>query len=84
MKVAIQGELGSNSHMAALAMLGEVEIVPCAVSAEVLARVVSGEADGAVLPIENSPAGNRLLGSVCLRGRRISLVSLSAPPAQFF
>ena len=45
--------------MAARAMLGEVEIVPCALSAEVLARVVSGEADGAVLPIEN-----RLHGSV--------------------
>jgi prephenate dehydratase len=58
LKVAIQGELGSNSHMAAREMLGEVEIVPCAVSAEVLARVVSGEADGAVLPIENSLHGS--------------------------
>jgi prephenate dehydratase len=58
LKVAIQGELGSNSHMAAGEMLGEVEIVPCALSAEVLARVVSGEADGAVLPIENSLHGS--------------------------
>jgi len=58
MKVAIQGELGSNSHMAALAMLGEVEILPCALSGEVLAKVVSGEADGAVLPIENSLHGS--------------------------
>jgi prephenate dehydratase len=58
LKVAIQGELGSNSHMAAREMLGEAEIVPCAVSAEVLARVVSGEADGAVLPIENSLHGS--------------------------
>lgn len=62
MKIAIQGELGSNSHMAAFAMLGnEVEnlgIVPCNVSAEVMARVVSGEADAAVLPIENSLHGS--------------------------
>ena len=59
LRIAIQGELGSNSHMAALAMLGDaVEIVPCAVSAEVLARVVSGEVDGAVLPIENSLHGS--------------------------
>ncbi|WP_213806883.1 prephenate dehydratase [Granulicella sp. dw_53] len=58
MKVAIQGEFGSNSHMAAREMLGEVEIVPCAVSAEVLAKVVSGDADGAVLPIENSLHGS--------------------------
>jgi len=45
LKVAIQGEFGSNSHMAAREMLGEVEIVPCAVSAEVLAKVVSGDAE---------------------------------------
>lgn len=61
MKVAIQGELGSNSHMAAASMLGEVgglEIVPCTVSAQVLAKVVSGEVEGAVLPIENSLHGS--------------------------
>ena len=62
-KVAIQGELGSNSHMAALAMLkdtaGEkLEIVACAVSAEVFEQVVAGSVDGAVLPIENSLHGS--------------------------
>jgi prephenate dehydratase len=57
-KVAIQGELGSNSHMAAREMLGDVEIVPCSVSADVLAKVVAGEVDGAVLPIENSLHGS--------------------------
>jgi prephenate dehydratase len=58
LKIAIQGELGSNSHMAARAMLGKVQILPCAESAEVLAKVVAGEADGAVLPIENSLHGS--------------------------
>ncbi|QNI38049.1 prephenate dehydratase [Edaphobacter albus] len=62
MKIAIQGELGSNSHMATLAMLGndisDLGIVPCNVSAEVMARVISGEADAAVLPIENSLHGS--------------------------
>ncbi len=61
LKIAIQGELGSNSHMAALAMLGarrEIEIVPCAMSAQVLAKVVAGEVDCAVLPIENSLHGS--------------------------
>jgi prephenate dehydratase len=61
-RVAIQGELGSNSHMAALAMLGdvlgEVEIVECALSAEVFERVVGGSVDAAVLPIENSLHGS--------------------------
>lgn len=61
MKVAIQGELGSNSHLAALEMLAEtlnVEIVACAASAEVFERVVAGDVDGAVLPIENSLHGS--------------------------
>jgi prephenate dehydratase len=58
MRVAIQGELGSNSHMAALAMLGDVDVVPCSVSADVFAAVVAGRVDGAVLPIENSLHGS--------------------------
>jgi prephenate dehydratase len=47
--------------MAAMAMLGDagkIEIVPCNVSAEVLSSVVSGDVDGAVLPIENSLHGS--------------------------
>jgi prephenate dehydratase len=63
LKIAIQGELGSNSHMAALAMLAQphgapIEILACASSAEVFERVVASEADGAVLPIENSLHGS--------------------------
>src|ERR1700755_60461 len=61
LKVAIQGELGSNSHMAAVAMLGNqsgLEIVACTVAAQVLAKVVEGEVDSAVLPIENSLHGS--------------------------
>jgi len=61
LKIAIQGELGSNSHMAAVEMLGKqggLEIVACTVSAQVLAKVVAGEVDGAVLPIENSLHGS--------------------------
>ena len=61
MKIAIQGELGSNSHMATMAMLGNengLEIIACNVSAEVVARVVAGDVDGAVLTIENSLHGS--------------------------
>jgi prephenate dehydratase len=61
LKLAIQGELGSNSHMATVEMLGnpeDLEIIPCTVSAQVLAKVVAGEVDGAVLPIENSLHGS--------------------------
>ena len=60
-KVAIQGELGSNSHMAALAVMGDeraFEIVPCAISAEVFERLEDGSVSMAVLPIENSLHGS--------------------------
>ncbi len=61
-RVAIQGELGSNSHMAALQVLADIdcriEIVPCAVSAMVFEQLLDGSADAAVLPIENSLHGS--------------------------
>jgi prephenate dehydratase len=57
MKVAIQGELGSFSHEAALGFFPQVEIVTCALSAEVFERLAAGEVDAAVVPIENSLAG---------------------------
>ncbi len=59
-RVAIQGELGSNSHMAALRVLAgkSGEIVPCSVSAEVFERLAQGTVDLAVLPIENSLHGS--------------------------
>jgi prephenate dehydratase len=62
LRIAIQGEAGSNSHMATVAMLGneitDLSIVPCNVSAEVMARVMEGVVDAAVLPIENSLHGS--------------------------
>ena len=59
LRVAIQGELGSNSHMAALEVLGpDIDVVPCRVSADVFERLSTGMADKAVLPIENSLHGS--------------------------
>jgi prephenate dehydratase len=57
-RIAIQGERGSNSHMAAVEMLGAVDVVPCSVSAEVMEAVLTGRVDAAVLPIENSLHGS--------------------------
>ncbi len=57
-RIAIQGERGSNSHMAAVEMLGEVEVVPCSVSAEVIDAVLTQRVDAAMLPIENSLHGS--------------------------
>jgi prephenate dehydratase len=60
-RVAIQGELGSNSHMAALKVFAgnpAPQVVPCSVSAEVFERLEVGSVDLAVLPIENSLHGS--------------------------
>lgn len=62
-RIAIQGEQGSNSAMAALIAardcgLAAHEIVTCAHSAHVFDLLVSGHADCAVLPIENSLHGS--------------------------
>ncbi len=56
--IAIQGEAGSFSHEAVLRLLPQAVPVPCPLSDEVFARVVSGSVDGAVIPIENSLAGS--------------------------
>ena len=58
LKIAIQGELGSNSHMVAAEMLPDAVIIPCRSSAEVVDRVVSSAVDAAVLPFENSLHGS--------------------------
>jgi prephenate dehydratase len=60
MRIAIQGELGSFSHQAALQMEPQATIVPCAVSAEVFQLLESGDVNAAVIPIENSLAGSVL------------------------
>jgi prephenate dehydratase len=62
MRIAIQGELGSFSHEAALRMAKTIGaesavIVPCAISADVFRAVTEGTVDAAVIPIENSLAG---------------------------
>ncbi len=58
MRVAIQGELGSFSHVAALAMVAGARIVPCAVAREVFLAAKQRRADAIVLPVENSLAGS--------------------------
>ena len=58
-RIAIQGELGSNSHIAALQVFGtSIELALCSVSAEVFEQLESETADAAVLPIENSLHGS--------------------------
>jgi len=62
MRIAIQGELGSFSHEAALRMAKAVGIesatvVPYAISADLFRGIAERTVDAAVIPIENSLAG---------------------------
>jgi prephenate dehydratase len=58
MRIAIQGELGSFSHEAALKLEPQATIVPCALSPEVFQRLQTSDVAAAVIPIENSLAGS--------------------------
>jgi prephenate dehydratase len=58
MKIAIQGELGSFSHSAALRFDPQVEVLPCTQAADAFHRLQWGEAEAIALPIENSLAGS--------------------------
>jgi prephenate dehydratase len=57
MKIAIQGELGSFSHEAAVTFLPGNSVVPCMSSYDVFDRLGSKSVAGALIPIENSLAG---------------------------
>ena len=57
-QVAIQGELGSNSHMAAQMLAPGAVVVAARLSERALDLLTSGEVDGVVLPIENSLHGS--------------------------
>ena len=57
-RVSIQGELGSNSHLAAVSIAPGAEVVATVQSAQALDAALKGSVDGAVLPIENSLHGS--------------------------
>lgn len=56
-RIAYQGEPGANSHIVADQHYPEWEAVPCASFEDVFAAVTSGDAELAMIPIDNSLAG---------------------------
>src|SRR5690348_3700622 len=60
MRIAIQGEPGSFSHEATLALIPGAVIEPCSVSADVFKALDDGSVDATMIPIENSLAGSVL------------------------
>jgi prephenate dehydratase len=57
MKIAFQGEMGANSHIAIAEAYPDATAMPCATFEDALAAIASGEADLGMIPIENSVAG---------------------------
>ncbi len=56
-KIAFQGELGAYSHQACDEVYPEMEPLPCATFEEAVAAVRAGDAELAMLPVENSTYG---------------------------
>lgn len=56
-RIAYQGEPGSNSHLVCKQHYADWEAVPCASFEDVFAAVESGDAELAMIPIDNSIAG---------------------------
>ncbi|MBI1251622.1 MAG: prephenate dehydratase [Alphaproteobacteria bacterium] len=56
-KIAFQGELGANSHIACREVYPDLEPLPCATFEDAFAAVADQTARYAMIPIENSVAG---------------------------
>jgi prephenate dehydratase len=56
-KIAFQGEPGANSHIACKQAYPDYEPLPCATFEDAFARVRTGQAALAMIPIDNSVAG---------------------------
>ena len=57
LRIAYQGEPGANSHIVCVQHYPDAEALPCASFEDVFAAVDTGEADLALIPIDNSIAG---------------------------
>ena len=60
-RIAYQGEPGANSHIVCQEHYPELEALPCASFEDVFSAVGSGEAELAMIPIDNSIAGLSLI-----------------------
>jgi prephenate dehydratase len=55
--ISFQGELGANSHIACQEVFPDWEVLPCATFEDAFSAVSEGQAQLAMIPIENSIAG---------------------------
>src|ERR1700730_4001836 len=73
MKIAIQGELGSFSHQAALVSVPRASILPCMLSADAFDELAKGKVDAVVIPVENTVAGSVLEHFDLIRERPVHI-----------
>ena len=74
MTVAFQGELGAFSEEAVRAVFESAELMPCGAFEDVFAAVEEGQADRAVVPIENSVFGSVPVNYDHLRQHDVQIV----------
>jgi prephenate dehydratase len=76
LRVVIQGEKGAFSHQAALQAMGpDIEVLPRPAFEDLFTSVMEGQADRALLPIENSLAGSIHENYDRLRARPLHIVA---------
>lgn len=76
LKVVIQGEKGAFSHQAALQAMGPgIEVLPRPAFEDLFTSVMEGQADRALVPIENSLAGSIHENYDRLRARPLHIVA---------
>src|SRR5437764_4159552 len=56
-RIVFQGEPGANSHLAIHEAYPDAQAVPCATFEDAFTAITAGDADLAMIPIENSVAG---------------------------
>ena len=82
-RIAYQGEPGANSHIACNEVRPGMEPVPCATFEEVLSSVERGDADLAMIPVENTIAGR--VGDIhhLLPGTSLQIIGEHFMPIRF-
>ena len=81
--IAFQGEAGANSDTACRAMYPAMEVLPCPTFEEAFDAVKAGEADLAMIPIENTIAGRVADIHTLLPGSGLSIVAEFFLPIHF-
>ncbi len=81
--IAYQGERGANSHIACLNMYPDHTPMPCRTFEDVIAAVESGNADLAMIPVENTIAGR--VGDIhhLLPATRLHIIAEHMMPIRF-